>query len=100
MDGDGLLYHLVIRKIGYDFCKIHADNGTTAYGEDDGFVKCFVGVSDEPAPEYDIDKVDHLILTSGKKWPYYAHCTVAIANGKIEFGEYRSPQESSEKYDD
>ncbi len=31
-------------KIGYDFCKKHADNGTTAYGEDDGFVKCFLGL--------------------------------------------------------
>lgn len=80
-------------KIGYDFCKKHADNGTSAYGEDDGFVKCFVGVSDEPAPDYDIEKVDHLILTSGKKWPYYAYCRVEMASGEIEFGEYRIPGE-------
>ena len=81
-----------IDKIGYEFCKAHNDNSTSAYGEVDGIVKCFVGVSDEPAQEYDIEKVEYLILTSGKKWPYYVHCYVDMSNGEIEFGEYRIPE--------
>ena len=56
-----------IDKIGYDFCLAHNDNSTSAYGEVDGIAKCFVGVSEEPAQEYDIEKVEYLILTSGKK---------------------------------
>ena len=81
-----------VDKIGYDFCRAHNDNSTSAYGEVDGIVKCFVGVSEEPAQEYDIEKVEYLILTSGKKWPYYAHCYVDMATGEIEFGECRIPE--------
>ena len=81
-----------IDKIGYEFCRKHNDNSTSSYGEVDGIMKCFVGVSDQPAGEYDIEKVDHLILTSGKKWPYYAHCKVDMTSGVIEFGECRIPE--------
>ena len=80
-----------IDKIGYDFCKKHAENATSAYGKENGYVYCFVGVSDEPAPECDITKVDRLILTSGKKWPYAASCNVYMEDGHVEFLEYRSP---------
>lgn len=83
-----------INKIGYDFCKKHADNATSAYGEEDGYVNCFVGVSDFPAPECDITKVEQLILTSGKKWPYVASCNVYLEDGEIEFLEHRVPQKS------
>lgn len=78
-----------INMIGYDFCKEHADNATSAYGEEDGYVNCFVGVSDSPTPECDITKVDELILTSGKKWPYAAGCNVYLESEEIEFLEYR-----------
>ena len=82
-----------INMIGYDFCKEHADNATSAYGEEDGgYVNCFVGVSDFPAPECDITKVDELILTSGKKWPYAASCNVYLESEEIEFLEYRVPK--------
>ena len=80
-----------IDKIGYEFCKLHADNATSAYGEEDGYVNCFVGVDDAPAPDFDISKVDELILTSGYRWPYAASCNVYLENGKIEFLEYRVP---------
>ena len=80
-----------INKLGYDFCKMHADNGVSAYGEEDGYVNCFVGVSDALAPECDINKVNELILTSGKKWPYAASCNVYLENGEIEFLEHRVP---------
>ena len=80
-----------IDAIGYDFCKKHADNGTSAYGEHDGIVYCFVGVSDEPTPECDISKVDSLILTSVTEWPYSASCNVDMQDGQIEFLEIRRP---------
>lgn len=55
-------------------------------------MKCFVGVSDKPAQDYDIEKVDYLILTSGKKWPFFAHCKVDMLDGSIEYGECRIPK--------
>ena len=79
-------------KIGYEFCKAHNDNSTSVYGVVEGKMECFVGVSDEPSPECDINKVDHLILTSGKEWPYFAQCDVDMSTGEIEFGECRIPE--------
>lgn len=32
------------------------------------------------------------MLTSGKKWPYYAHCHVDMSTGEITFGECRIPE--------
>ena len=86
-----------INKIGYEFCKKHADNATSGYSEEDGFVNCFVGVSDKSASEYDISKVTQLILTSGEKWSYAARCNVYIADGTIEFTEYRKPNKKIHK---
>lgn len=80
-----------IDKLGYAFCRLHADNATSAYSERNGIVNCFVGVSDEPALECDITKVNRLILTSGEKWPYAARCNVRMSDGYIEFVEYRTP---------
>lgn len=74
-----------IEKLGFEFCKKHADNATSAYGEDDGIMNCFVGVDDSPAPNSDIKDVDELILTSMEEWPYYASCNVNMSNGKIQF---------------
>lgn len=76
-----------IDKLGIDFCKKHADNAVSSYGESDGLVKCFVGVDDAPAPDYDISNVKELFLTSGNDWPYYAFCDVDMQNGGIEYGE-------------
>ena len=81
-----------VDKIGYEFCKKHEDNGTSAYGLNNGKMDCFVGVSDKPAGDCDIEKVESLILTSGKKWPYYAHCEVDMETGEIEYGECRIPE--------
>lgn len=77
-----------IDAIGYAFCKKHADNGTL-YGDEDGIVYCYVGVSDEPAPECDISKVDRLVLTSVGEWPYYASCHVDRTDGRIEMLEVK-----------
>ncbi|MBR5800678.1 MAG: hypothetical protein IKY23_11545 [Lachnospiraceae bacterium] len=80
-----------INKLGYEFCKEHADNATSGYSEEDGFVNCFVGINDKPVNEYDISKVTQLILTSGIKWQYSARCNVSIIDGTVEFTECRIP---------
>ena len=80
-----------IEKIGLDFCKKHADNATSGFSEEDGYVNCFVGISDEPAKQYDISNVNTLILTSCSSWPYEARCNVSLLDGKIEFSELRRP---------
>lgn len=80
-----------IDKIGYDFCKNHADNAVSAYGKENGAVECFVGVSDSPAPECDINNVTELILTSASKWPYYARCMVNLKTEKVVFVNYKTP---------
>lgn len=81
-----------VDKIGYEFCRVHNDNSTSAYGVINGVMECFVGVSDEPAHDYDIEKVECLILTEKKDWPYYAHCDVDMDTGEITFGECRIPE--------
>ncbi len=90
-----------IEKLGYDFCKKHADNSTTAYGEDDGFVFCYVGVDDSPAPDYSIK--DYVwALTEENKFPYSASCNVSMEDGKVMFLECELPnlkEEESMEYD-
>ena len=82
-----------VEKIGYDFCKAHPDNGVSAYGEErEGYINCFVGVNDEPAPIYDISKVHELILTHENDWTYYASCDVSLEDGSVEFLEYKIPK--------
>ena len=64
--------------VNYEFCKKHADNGTSLYGDEDGKVYCYVGVSDEPAPECDISKVDRLVLTSVGEWPFLGYVLTTV----------------------
>ena len=61
-----------IDKIGRDFVLAHRDNGTSAYGENDGSVYCYVGVDDKPWVPPDISK--GLVLDSESKFPYHASC--------------------------
>ena len=80
-----------INKLGYEFCKKHADNATSGYSEEEGYVNCFVGVNDKPARTCDISLIDSLVLTSGTKWPYAARCNVSLLDGNVEFFELRRP---------
>lgn len=79
-------------KIGYDFCMQHKDNAVSTYGEDDGIVYCFVGVSDQPEPDYDSLDYSELKLTHENDWTYYASCNVDRSNGAIEFLECKVPE--------
>lgn len=74
--------------LGFEFCKEHAENSTFAWGEDNGILECFVGISAEPARNYDIEKVTELKLTH-EKWPYAARCKVYLDSGKITVTEVR-----------
>ena len=74
-----------IDKIGRDLCKQYADNATSAYGEHDNIVDCFVGLNDEHAQEIDLDNISELVLSEEKQWKYSAECSVSLENGQIEF---------------
>ncbi|MBQ8199200.1 MAG: hypothetical protein IJZ76_07230 [Lachnospiraceae bacterium] len=80
-----------IEKIGYEFCKKHADNSTTAYGEDDGVVFCYVGVDDSPAPDFD-SETQTWILSENNEFPYSASCNVSMKDGEIVFLECNLPE--------
>lgn len=80
-----------IEKIGLEFCKKHADNSVSAYGEREGYkVNCFVGVSDQPEPDWDTEKIR---LSRGNDWPYYAFCDVDRKTGEVVFDEFVVPEE-------
>lgn len=81
-----------IKEIGYDFCKKHADNATSAYGEDNGIVNCFVGVNNYPARKIDLAKIEVLRLSDRKNdWKYYAQCLVRRETGEIQITASRVP---------
>lgn len=71
-----------IDKIGFEFCMQHKDTSTTAYGENEGIMYCFVGVNDKPD-----NPNSRLILSDVKGFPYCASCNVNMSNGKIDFLE-------------
>jgi len=67
-----------VDKLGYDFCMRNKDNVVAAYGERDGKLECFVGVSDEPYEEK-----QQPCLTSGYRWTYAARCLVDLETGEV-----------------
>lgn len=77
-----------IDKIGRDFVLANRNYGTSAYGERDGGVFCFVGVDDRP---YVPDRSGMLVLDSMSKFPYRASCNVGLDDGKLEFIECVAP---------
>ncbi len=77
-----------IDKIGRDFVLANRQNGTSAYGEDDGRVYCYVGVDDKPwTPKCS----DTIVLDSTSKFPYYASCHVCLTDGATTFHECIAP---------
>lgn len=73
-------------KIGYDFCMSNKDNATTRYTEEEGFVYCYVGVSDKSP-----DTLQAGLLFTATKFPFSASCNVWLAGGKIDFLECHLP---------
>lgn len=73
-------------KIGYDFCMSNKDNATTGYTEEEGFVYCYVGVSDKSP-----DTLQAGLLFTATKFPFSASCNVRLVDGKIDFLECHLP---------
>lgn len=73
-----------IDKLGRDFVQAHRDSSTSAYGESEDGVFCFVGVDDAPVfPEFD----GTLVLDSVSPFPYRVSCNVALEDGSLSFLE-------------
>ena len=70
-----------IDKLGRDFVTRYRGNACSAYGDRENYASCFVGVSDQPAPQM----IDGLRLSSEEEFPYVARCSVAYSDGKITF---------------
>lgn len=77
-----------IDKLGRDFVLAHKDSATSAYGESDDGVFCFVGVDDRCAFQ---NQEGVLILDSQSEFPYRASCNVNLADGTPVFIEYVVP---------
>ncbi len=77
-----------IDKIGRDFVMAHKDSSTSAYGECEDGVFCFVGVDDNPVRS---QRDDTLVLDSQTSFPYRASCSVNLQNGTAKFIECVSP---------
>ncbi len=73
-----------IDKLGSEFVQRHRDSSTSAYGETDDGVFCFVGVDDNPSNSMP-DGV--LILDSESKFPYRVSCNVSLEDGAYHFLE-------------
>ena len=73
-----------IDKLGRDFVLANRDNGTSAYGENDGVVFCFVGVDDKP---WVSESPDTIVLDNTSQFPYRASCNVCLTDGAMTFLE-------------
>lgn len=80
-----------IDKLGRDFVLKHREFATSAYGENDDGVFCFVGVDDScRVPENN----GTLVLDSHSEFPYRASCTIALTDGTPHFIECVVPPRS------
>lgn len=73
-----------IDKLGRDFVLAHKDFSTSAYGESDDGVFCFVGVDDRRNLQ---EQEGVLLLDSDSEFPYRASCNVNLTSGIPHFIE-------------
>ena len=71
-----------MEKMGRDFVHKYASTSCLAYGEEERYAYCFVGV-DTAAPEEYVEG-EGLVLDSSE-FPYMVSCTVMYEDGKITF---------------
>ncbi len=79
-----------IEKLGREFVLAHKEYATSAYGESDDGVFCFVGV-DDGCKSQNSDRV--LILDSHSEFPYRASCNISLADGTTHFIECVIPKQ-------
>ena len=73
-----------IDKLGRSFVLAHQDTSSSAYGEMEDGVFCFVGVDDRPIQP---KPSDTLTLSSETSFPYRVSCNVSLQDGTITFLE-------------
>lgn len=73
-----------IDKLGREFVLANKDRATSAFGESENGVFCFVGVDDGSAFE---NHDNCLILDSHSAFPYRASCNVNLNDGTFSFVE-------------
>lgn len=74
-----------IDKLGRDFVLAHRNSSTSAYGESEDGLFCFVGVDDSSGDVQ--EQEDTLVLDRRVAFPYRASCTVDLATGTLCFVE-------------
>lgn len=79
-----------IDKLGREFVLTHKDFATSAYGESEDGVFCFVGVANG-CDSKNSDGV--LILDSHSEFPYRASCNVSLVDGTPLFIECVVPKQ-------
>lgn len=79
-----------IDKLGRSFVLAHKESATSAYGEDEDGVFCFVGVDDRRENQ-NSDCV--LVLDSHSEFPYRASCSINLRDGKTRFIECVVPKQ-------
>lgn len=73
-----------VDKLGRDFVSAHRNTVTSAYGENENGMFCFVGVDVEQAA---IVNGRSLVLDSHSKFQYRVSCNVDLNNGRPRFLE-------------
>jgi hypothetical protein len=73
-----------IEKLGREFVLAHKDRATSAFGECENGVFCFVGVDDGSLSDISNNA---LILDSHSAFPYRASCNVSLVDGMLSFIE-------------
>ncbi len=79
-----------IDKLGRAFVAAHKGSATSAYGESEDGVFCFVGV-DDGRPSQNSDHV--LVLDSRAAFPYRVSCNISLTDGSLHFLECVVPKQ-------
>lgn len=79
-----------IDRLGRAFVMTHKESATSAYGENEDGVFCFVGVDDSGRSQ----NSDHvLVLDSHSEFPYRASCNIDLRDGSAHFLECVIPKQ-------
>lgn len=83
-------FEFCVNALGVDFVNAHRETSTFGFGEDDGYVFCFVGVDDVPRLLPNL--AGGLLLDSVSKFPYHASCAVDLEDGEVMTLECIAPR--------
>ena len=73
-----------IEKLGREFVLANKARATSAFGESENGIYCFVGVDDGSTFE---NHDNRLVLDSHSAFPYRASCNVNLSDGTYDFIE-------------